>query len=51
MSTYFVRSVGINEQSNQQDYDKYINNVVSIVKKYSSEYLVRSNLITPVSDN
>ncbi|MDQ0360643.1 DUF1330 domain-containing protein [Breznakia pachnodae] len=51
MSAYFVVSVEINEQSNQQDYDKYIDKVVPIVKKYGGEYLVRSNLITPLSDN
>ena len=38
------------EKNNDEGYLKYIKEVVSIVKKYNGRYVVRSENVTPLSD-
>jgi uncharacterized protein (DUF1330 family) len=49
MSVYFIVNVTIKNPADRSLYDKYIEAVKPIVESYGGRYIVRSELVTPVS--
>ena len=49
MSVYFIVNVTIKNPADRSLYDKYIEAVKPIVESYGGKYIVRRELVTPVS--
>jgi uncharacterized protein (DUF1330 family) len=51
MAAYFIVTVRIGNVNNREQYDAYIEKVKPIAESFGGKYLVRSEMITALSDN